>query len=210
MVGYFYSGRTDFDRLVILILISVCLYSTGMILNDLCDLEEDRKDELDRPLVSGEISLGNARTTVAVLLIFALLLSFACGNTTFILVFLLALLIFFYNMKARKWKYLGFTVMGLLRYGNMMLGAVAVLPNLPTIIFMLAAIEAVYIFFLCVVARSERASAAKQAVVTGLIRGLIPLQILFLVVGGYFMPALVGVGLMLANTALVRKGYYAT
>ena len=40
---------------------SALLYSAGMVLNDVFDVELDREEQPDRPLPSGRISLGSAR-----------------------------------------------------------------------------------------------------------------------------------------------------
>jgi len=54
---------------------SSCLYTAGMILNDVFDLEEDRRERPQRPLPSGQIDAGWAR-----MLGFALLaIGLACG-----------------------------------------------------------------------------------------------------------------------------------
>lgn len=79
------------------ILITACFYEGGMFLNDICDLEEDRRDRPQRPLPSGRVSRKTA--------IFAATLLFLSG-LTLVLLFLpaalyvaagLITLIFIYN-----------------------------------------------------------------------------------------------------------------
>ncbi len=63
VAGYLLAVGTiaNWQPLLFLVLASVCLYSWGMALNDLYDLEEDRKHSPHRPLVTGAVSLGEAR-----------------------------------------------------------------------------------------------------------------------------------------------------
>lgn len=52
---------SEWPPLVAICLTSVCLYSFGMVLNDLNDLEEDRIHNPRRPLVTGVVSVWTAR-----------------------------------------------------------------------------------------------------------------------------------------------------
>ena len=45
---------------VLAILGSLCLYAGGLVLNDLHDLDEDRRDRPNRPLPAGEIAVRSA------------------------------------------------------------------------------------------------------------------------------------------------------
>src|SRR6476659_4451580 len=47
-------------RVVFAVAASLCLYSAGLILNDLCDLEEDRRERPNRPLPSGAVGMSGA------------------------------------------------------------------------------------------------------------------------------------------------------
>ncbi|MBL8888834.1 MAG: UbiA family prenyltransferase [Planctomycetaceae bacterium] len=57
----------DWPPLVALSVASVCLYSFGMVLNDLNDLDEDRIHNPKRPLVTGAISVRTARQILGLL-----------------------------------------------------------------------------------------------------------------------------------------------
>lgn len=66
-------------ELVLLLLASSCLYIAGMILNDVYDVEIDRKERPSRPLPSGAISVGAARNTGYGLLFAGIISAFAAG-----------------------------------------------------------------------------------------------------------------------------------
>lgn len=74
VAGYLLAVGTvaDWPPLVALALASVCLYSFGMILNDIYDLEEDQIHNPKRPLVTGTVSMKTARWMVGGLLVVAL------------------------------------------------------------------------------------------------------------------------------------------
>ena len=44
----------------------LCLYAAGMVLNDVCDVDLDRRERPERPLPSGRIAVGTAALTAAV------------------------------------------------------------------------------------------------------------------------------------------------
>lgn len=58
----------------------VCLYWSGMILNDVCDIDEDRRLKRASPLVSGEIGLRTAKIAVVVLMALGIALAWFAGN----------------------------------------------------------------------------------------------------------------------------------
>lgn len=56
------DAATDaMPRLVLILLAGIAVYWTGMILNDVWDLEEDLRDRPSRPLPSGQIAVAQAR-----------------------------------------------------------------------------------------------------------------------------------------------------
>jgi len=70
---------TDWPPLVGLALSSICLYSFGMALNDVYDLEEDRQLNPHRPLVTGVIPLSWARGLIIGLVLGAIIFSGLAG-----------------------------------------------------------------------------------------------------------------------------------
>ncbi|TWT52593.1 prenyltransferase [Rubripirellula amarantea] len=54
-------GPEPIGRLVCVVLAGILLYWAGMILNDVFDVEKDKRERSSRPLAAGEISIANAR-----------------------------------------------------------------------------------------------------------------------------------------------------
>ena len=123
LVGSCFAGLQDRALLLFLVPAALCLYSAGIIANDIFDVEEDRLHDLPRPLVTGAISASSAKTALVILLAVALGLSAFCGTSSFIAATVLACLIWCYTTTARKIPPAGFVVMGLLRGANVLLGA---------------------------------------------------------------------------------------
>jgi 4-hydroxybenzoate polyprenyltransferase len=118
------AGRVD-TRLLLAIGASLCLYCHGLLLNDLADLEEDRRERPSRPLPSGA---ANPRTVIGVAIILALLPLLFCSIINLdSLVVGLALLIsvLVYNRWCKKVPVLGPINMGLCRGLSILLGAAA-------------------------------------------------------------------------------------
>lgn len=104
---------------------SVCLYSGGIVLNDVCDIDVDRRERPSRPLPSGRVALGRAR--ILAFSLFAAgcaagaLASVASGMVAAILVGLIV----FYNAWAKHIPLVGPLSMGSCRFANVLLGATA-------------------------------------------------------------------------------------
>ena len=62
-----------------LLLASSLLYTAGMVLNDVFDVEVDRRDRPHRPLASGQIALGRARVLGFAMLVLGVALAFLAG-----------------------------------------------------------------------------------------------------------------------------------
>ena len=56
-----HQGIDSWPAFVLLLLAGCLIYTAGMVLNDLFDLEQDREERPERPLPSGAISLSSAR-----------------------------------------------------------------------------------------------------------------------------------------------------
>ncbi|OGV56140.1 MAG: hypothetical protein A2X49_14635 [Lentisphaerae bacterium GWF2_52_8] len=106
-------------------LASLCLYMLGLVANDLADLDEDMQTRPFRPLPSGKISLRSAKTTCAILLLFAIAAGFLAGRTSLLLIMILAAEIAAYNFLSKRHSFAGPLLLGLCRGTNIMLGAAA-------------------------------------------------------------------------------------
>jgi 4-hydroxybenzoate polyprenyltransferase len=76
LLGSFLSNGTWFEHVVIG-LISFCLFCGGMIMNDLLDVEKDKKLRPNRPLACGTISITAAKLVLWALIALSLLLAVA-------------------------------------------------------------------------------------------------------------------------------------
>lgn len=158
--------------LLSVILSSLCLYSWGMLLNDLYDFEQDSANRSTRPLPAGEISLTSARVLAVVLFVVAAvvlafgLFSGGTGQTRgeatsygflvepFGVFAILTLLIWLYDGPLKS-THLAPFVMGGCRGMNLLLGAV-----IPLSIGNVALLDAPADLWICV--------AANTAFVSGL------------------------------------------
>jgi len=127
-VAFPYQDRSASLMVPFLLLLatSVCLYLAGMVLNDLFDVEIDRKERPQRPLPSGRISLRSAAVLGYLLLIGGVIAGWLatwwsgdlrCG----IVATLLAAAVFLYN-RVIKQTCLGPVNMGSCRLLNVLLG----------------------------------------------------------------------------------------
>lgn len=103
---------------------SLCFYAAGLAMNDLADLEEDRRDRPNRPLPSGAISPSAAKGAVLLLVSggLALLWAFTSAKTT-TLGAGLVISITLYNYITKKIPVLGAINMGACRTLSLLLGA---------------------------------------------------------------------------------------
>jgi len=105
---------------------ALLLYSGGLILNDLFDLKEDRRDRPTRPLAAGEISLRAAWIAAVVCVVAGISLAFAAGAVAGIVAVCLTAAILTYNAGIKRIPALGPINMGLCRALSLMMGAVSV------------------------------------------------------------------------------------
>ena len=166
-VGAAAAGEFGSWNVIWLSLISLVLYTAGMVLNDVHDVEADRISNPGRPLPSGEISVFVAGVAGFGLLLAAVGGAAMVGRGTLLVAGLLGLLVVSYNF-ALKSTALGPVNMGLCRALNVLLGMSAVPPAL--LYEVLPAIKAaapifVYIVAITYVARRETQSPGRGSFV---------------------------------------------
>ena len=121
------GGRID-GRLGLAIAASLCFYAHGLLLNDLADLAEDRRDRPNRPLPSGAAQPRTVLIAAVVLAALALLLCWAAGGSALGIGVALLAAIVLYNLWAKKIAVLGPITMGLCRGLSLLLGAASAVP----------------------------------------------------------------------------------
>jgi 4-hydroxybenzoate polyprenyltransferase len=117
--------------LVLLCLASGCLYSAGMVLNDVFDIEQDRRERPNRPLPSGRISLAVARAVGFGLLATGVVLGGLTGYLSSVsaavpwragvVAALVAASVVLYDAALKRFT-IGPLFMGLCRFFNVLLG----------------------------------------------------------------------------------------
>lgn len=141
---------------------SLCFYAAGLIINDLCDIETDRKERPDRPLPSGQIRPLAAGAVALVLLGAGQAFCCMLDPQAWWMGFMLVLTIFLYNIGVKNIPVIGPLTMGACRGLNVMLGASAVpaAEPLPAVLLLAVATMAGYIAAVTHIARREMASTA--------------------------------------------------
>lgn len=118
--------------LVALLIASACLYTAGMVLNDVFDVEQDTRERPQRPIPAGRISLATARAVGFGLLIVGIASGAAAGFLpgaeaihpwrTGAVAVAVAACVLLYDVMLKK-TLVGPVFMGLCRFYNVLLGA---------------------------------------------------------------------------------------
>ena len=108
---------------------SLFLYVFGLILNDLVDVETDCRERPERPLPAGEITVPQARMAAIAMALSGLNLALVAGRPALYVAALLAGVIVLYNAVLKRVPIVGVAAMGLCRGLSLLLGAVAVQPD---------------------------------------------------------------------------------
>lgn len=105
---------------------SVCFYAGGLLLNDLADLAEDRRERPNRPLPSGDARPATVAAVLGILFAAGLWLCWTIGLATLATGGALVAAIAAYNCGSKRLPVMGALNMGLCRGLSMLLGATAV------------------------------------------------------------------------------------
>lgn len=108
---------------VLLSIVSIALYSAGMVFNDLFDRKVDAFERPERPIPAGRVTPGQASFLGNGLVTIALIIAFSLSLATGIAALILTLFIFAYNLTSKRLIRLSIIPMGLCRGANFMLGA---------------------------------------------------------------------------------------
>ena len=126
LIGYFVILDVSLSyKTFLLIIISLCLYSFGIILNDICDIHIDKIERPNRPLPSEKISLKSAYFATIILAICAISIACVLSKITLFVSVLLLIVIILYNTVLKKYNNLGAFSLAICRILNIILGASA-------------------------------------------------------------------------------------
>jgi 4-hydroxybenzoate polyprenyltransferase len=161
------------DEVAALVVASAGLYTAGMVLNDLFDLEVDRRLRPDRPLASGRITRAEATGLAIGLVIAAIAAALTAGTRTAVLaVFLLVSVVIYNGLVKASWA--GPVVMGMCRLLNVLLGASTAAPDQPALkgmapAFLLAAGMGTYIIGVTWFARREAEQSKRSSLIAAMV-----------------------------------------
>jgi 4-hydroxybenzoate polyprenyltransferase len=157
--GFAQNGIAVLDgRAIYAVFASLCLYSAGLVGNDIFDIAEDRRDRPHRPLASGAISLQSAWITTVILSgVGILLMTIAAERAGLLVSSLLLGSIGLYNAVTKRIPFIGAVNMGVCRGLSLLLGATAFTNSLQLhpFIILCASILGAYIAAVTNLARYE-------------------------------------------------------
>ncbi len=119
-----HSSLEPVDTFAFLLAASVCIYWTGMILNDYFDRDVDGQERPGRPIPSGRIPAGSALKLGVMLNVAGLGLAACAGQLSLQIALLLTLCVWLYDGALKKTP-LAPLLMGSCRFFNVLLGASA-------------------------------------------------------------------------------------
>ena len=138
------------------VVVSLLLYSSGLILNDFADRHADARERPGRPIPSGRVDATDACAVAVAFMGAAIILSVLTGVTRFwVMAAILSGLILLYDGPARKIPAVGFIVMGLCRGCNVLLGASIVGSPVSVPVLAGAGMETLYILCVSLLAHGE-------------------------------------------------------
>lgn len=179
LLGFWAVLDREFSlELGVAVVSSVLLYWSGMVLNDVVDLEVDRRERAGRPLPSGAFSQTSAQWLWRILMAAGVLVATFVGSVTACTALALSASIVAYNVVLKRTA-LSPIAMGACRILNVFLGIGVAWDQSPNIDFAaagwLACLNGVYIVGITTMAKGEVESEARSPLALGGILGLIGL-----------------------------------
>lgn len=181
--GFLHSASGFLPGLGWLLLATTGLYGGGVVMNDVFDLEIDRKERPERPLPSGKADVRGATVLGIALLLLGVMAAAQVNGRSALLAFVVAILAVVYDAFGKHHAWLGPINMGLCRGANLLLG-LSILP-LTQMGFFLALIPVLYISAITLVSRGEVGGSTRRPLYSAL--------------AGYFMVIAIIVGLAWFN-----------
>ena len=211
------GGARASGALVFAIAASLCFYACGLLLNDLADLEEDRRDRPSRPLPSGAAKVQTVAQAAALLAVAGMALSFFAGPCAFFIGLALLIAVTFYDTLGKHIPLVAQLNMGACRGLSLLLGAGAAsrpaAPPFDSKPLIAALIVTIYIAGVTSLSRFETQFPKLPPLIGTLIRALLFMQAAFCALSG---TGWLGIVAALALVALwpisraVGKKFYAS
>jgi 4-hydroxybenzoate polyprenyltransferase len=201
LAGWFVvGGGLPTGQVLLLTGASGCLYTAGIVLNDVFDYRVDCRERPERPLPRGDISRRAAGVVGAGLLAAGLALAAGAGPFTAGVAVFLAGVILFYNGWAKRFWLLGPLALGACRFANFLLG----MRQVPAAMLWMPATLGVYVVILSAIARAEATRPAVRRVVKNLLLGIIVLDAVFVALTGQWAAGTLVLSLLVPAAALSR------
>jgi 4-hydroxybenzoate polyprenyltransferase len=175
MMGYLvaYQDLQPIEYFVVLAIVSVLLYLSGMVLNDVFDAEVDARERSDRPIPSGRVSLKAATAVGWGMLVTGLVVAWGLSDYANdwrpgVVATLLASCILLYDGALKNTR-LAPLVMGECRMLNVLLGMSVMLIPWGKAEILFAVGIGVYIMGVTIFARTDARVSSRKRLMTGLI-----------------------------------------
>ncbi len=212
LAGFLVAGGAmhRYDTIVPLMVVSVCLYAAGVVLNDVCDAQRDRESRPERPIPSGRIDARHAMRFACLLFAVGLTAAWITAPIVGGVATSLIVAIVSYDTVLKK-TILAPGAMGLCRALNLSLGLCAMDPLPSTWVVVLpAALVWLYISSVTLFARAESGVSKSPVLITalvGLTTAIVGQAFLHPLFGSRHIDQLVFLALLAAVS--VRRGYRA-
>src|SRR5579883_1549565 len=170
LAGFGVAGLpiNSLNSLFLLLLTTMCLYGGGVMLNDVCDAELDKKERPERPIPRGIVSKKEASFIAFGLIILAILFASFVSLTSGILALSIAVLSIIYDAYTKHSLWLGPLNMGLCRGFNLLLGMSIVESALQNN-WLLMVIPLIFIAAVTFVSKEEVYGGKKQLLLLSLV-----------------------------------------
>ncbi len=167
LAGFFFAGGKPDEWLILIGLAaaSVCLYAGGVVLNDVCDAEQDAGERPHRPIPSGVIARPNALRFAGLLLGAGIFLAAAVSGQALLVSVAIVVCIISYNLF--KQTPLAPPLMGLCRAFNLLLGMYGLDGLLPLPAIRPMGVMGLYVASLTFFARKEARGGSRLRLMMG-------------------------------------------
>lgn len=163
------QGEIVTHELTWLLVASGLLYLAGMVLNDVFDVEQDRRERPSRPIPAGAISRRSAAILGGGLLLGGVAAAALVNVSAVVVALLLATMILAYDAGGKRTLF-GPFLMGCCRALNLLLGAVCTgMPFDPTfmVVWVMAGLIGLYVMGITLFARSEAVESPRADMWSG-------------------------------------------